>query len=258
MIEILKIGFLNLTIVDIIDIAIVAVLIFWLYRALRETVAVQILVGLVIIIALSFITEAINLKALNWILRTISDIWLLAFIILFQPELRRLLLMITRNPFFRLFVRSKYSETFGEVVETVIELSEKHIGALIVFTRTQNVEMTVDTGIPMNAVVSQELLVSIFNPKSPLHDGAVIIDNQMALAARCILPLSSATKFNGKNLGTRHRAGLGLSEQVDSLVIIVSEETGSISIAEEGELTLNIPKDKISSYIRSKLSEKSK
>ena len=258
MIEILKIGFLNLTIVDIIDIAIVAVLIFWLYRALRETVAVQILVGLVIIIALSFITEAINLKALNWILRTISDIWLLAFIILFQPELRRLLLMITRNPFFRLFVRSKYSETIGEVVETVIELSEKHIGALIVSTRTQNVEMTVDTGIPMNAVVSQELLVSIFNPKSPLHDGAVIIDNQMALAARCILPLSSATKFNGKNLGTRHRAGLGLSEQVDSLVIIVSEETGSISIAEEGELTLNIPKDKISSYIRSKLSEKSK
>jgi diadenylate cyclase len=258
MIEILKIGFLNLTFVDIIDIAIVAGLIFWLYRALRETVAVQILVGLVIIIALSFITEAINLKAVNWILRTISDIWLLAFIILFQPELRRLLLMITRNPFFKLFVRSKYSETISEVVEAMIELAEKHIGALIVFTRTQNVEMTVDTGIPIHAVVSQELIVSIFNPKSPLHDGAVIIDNQLVLAARCVLPLSSATKFSGKNLGTRHRAGLGLSEQVDSLVIIVSEETGGISIAEGGELTLNIPKDKISSFIRSKLSEKSK
>ena len=110
----------------------------------------------------------------------------------------------------------------------------------------------------MNAIVSQELLVSVFNPKSPLHDGAVIIDNQLVLAARCILPLSSATKFDGKNLGTRHRAGLGLSEQVDSLVIIVSEETGGISIAEGGELTLNIPKEKISSYLRSKLSEKSK
>ncbi len=258
MLEIFKIGFLNFTVMDLIDIGIVAVLIFWLYRALKGTIAVQILVGLVVIIALSFITEAINLRALNWILRTISDIWLLAFIILFQPELRRLLLMITRNPFFRLFVKSKYSETIREAMDAVIELAEKHIGALLVFTRTQNVEMTVDTGIPLHAVVSQELLVSIFNTKSPLHDGAVIIEDQLIIAARCVLPLSSVTKYDGKNLGTRHRAGLGLSEQVDAVVLIVSEETGSISFADSGELTLNVPKDRISSYLRSKLSEKSK
>jgi diadenylate cyclase len=258
MLEILKIGFLNLTVIDLIDIGIVAVLIFWLYRALRGTIAVQILVGLVVIIGLSFITEAINLRALNWILRTISDIWLLAFIILFQPELRRLLLMITRNPFFKFFVKSKYSETIREAVDAIIELSEKHVGALLVFTRTQNVEMTVDTGIPLQSVVSQELLVSIFNTKSPLHDGAVIIEDQLIIAARCVLPLSSVTKYEGRNLGTRHRAGLGLSEQVDAVVIIVSEETGSISFADSGELTLNIPKDKISSFLRSKLSEKAK
>ncbi|MGA2298868.1 MAG: diadenylate cyclase CdaA [FCB group bacterium] len=255
MLELFKLGFLNVTVTDVIDIIIVAALLFWIYRALRETIAVQILFGLVIIIFLSFITEAANLKALNWILRTIKDIWLIAFIVLFQPELRRLMLRITSSPFFKLFVRSKYSETIDEVVDSAIELSEKHIGALIVFVRGQNIEMTVDTGIPLQAIVSQELLISVFNTKSPLHDGAVIIDNQLIVAARCVLPLSSTTKYLHRNLGTRHRAALGLSEQVDTVVLIVSEETGGISLAEKGELTMNIPKDRLASLLNAKLTK---
>ncbi len=255
MIELFKIGFLTINLIDLFDIAIVTTLFYWLYRALKNTVAVNVLFGLVIIIGLSFITEVINLKSMNWILRTISDIWLIAFIILFQPELRKLLLLITRSPLFKVFVQSRIAETIDEVLDSAKELSEKHIGALMVFPRSQNVQMTMDTGIRLQARVSKELLISIFNTKSPLHDGAVIIDNEMVLAARCILPLSQVTKYKGKNLGTRHRAGLGLSEQVDAVVLLVSEETGGISIADSGELTLNIPIEQLPTVLSAKLSD---
>lgn len=253
--ELFKIGFLTVSIIDLIDILIVSALFYWLYRALKDTVAVQILFGLVILIGLSFITEAINLKSINWILRAVANVWLLAFIVLFQPELRKVLLMITRSPLFRFFIKSKMSKTIDEVIDTVFELSEKHVGALIVFTRSQNVKMTVDTGIPLQAFVSKELLISIFNTKSPLHDGAVIIDNELIIAARCVLPLSTVTKYKGRNLGTRHRAGLGLSEQVDSITLIVSEETGGISIAESGSMILNISREQLPQILGAKLAD---
>jgi diadenylate cyclase len=115
--------------------------------------------------------------------------------------------------------------------------------------------MTVDTGIPLQSMVSKELLLSIFNTKSPLHDGAVIIDNNMIVAARCVLPLSSQTKFGNKNLGTRHRAALGLSEQADTIVLVVSEETGGISISESGDMTLNIQHDEIGEILTNRLSQ---
>lgn len=255
MIELFKIGFLSVTLFDLLDIALVTALFYWLYKALKDTVAVNVLFGLVIIIGLSFITEVINFRSINWILKTISDIWLIAFIILFHQEIRKLLLLITRSPLFKAFVKSKIAETIDEVLDSAKELSEKHIGALMVFPRTQNVQMTIDTGIRLQASVSKELLISIFNTKSPLHDGAVIIDNQMVLAARCILPLSGVTKYKTKNLGTRHRAGLGLSEQVDAVVLIVSEETGAISIADSGELTLNIPIDHLPAVLAAKLAD---
>ncbi|MDA3843737.1 MAG: diadenylate cyclase CdaA [Candidatus Kapabacteria bacterium] len=255
MIDIFSIGFVNITLMDLVDIGIITITFYWLYRSLKNTVAIQILFGLVIIVSVSFITEAANLKSVNWILSIIKDIWLIAFVVLFQPELRRLLLKLTRSPIFNLFVRSKISETIDFVIEASIEFSEKHVGALIVFTRTQNVEMTVDTGIALNASVSKELLASIFNTKSPLHDGAVIIDNQMIIAARCVLPLSTVTRYDKKNLGTRHRAGLGLSEQVDTIVLIVSEETGNISIAESGTIDIDIPKDQFPAILRKRLAE---
>ncbi len=255
MTELFRIGFLNVTLVDVADILLVAVMFYWLYRALKNTIAVKILFGLMIIIGLSFITEAINLRSVNWILRTISDIWLLAFIILFQPELRKVLVLVTRTPLFRLFVKSKISETIDEVFEAVIEMSEKHTGALIVFPRSQNVQMTIETGIILQGAVSKELIVSIFNTKSPLHDGAVIIDNNMIVAARCMLPLAKISKVHGKNLGTRHKAALGLSEQVDAVVLIVSEETGWISIADSGDIKFNIDYDDLPKILRAKLAE---
>jgi len=242
-------------VIDLLDIGIVATLFYWVYRALRNTIAIQILLGMVIILGLQFFTEAINLRSLNWIINTIWNVWLIAFVVLFQPELRKMLLIITRSPIFRLFVKPKISRYLDDVIEAIIELAEKHVGALIVFTKSQNVQMTVDTGIPLQAVISKELILAIFNVKAPLHDGAVILDNNMIVAARCILPLSSATKYGSKNLGTRHRAALGLSEQVDSLILIVSEETGGISIAQGGELTLNISEKEFSNILKFRLAE---
>ncbi len=256
MLEIFKIGFIDVSFVDVVDILIIAFIAYWLYRALKDTVAVQILFGFLILIGLQFIAKAVGLKSVNWILKNITDIWLLTFIILFQPELRRLTLKITRSPLFRIFVKSKISETIDEIIEAVKEFSDKHVGALIVFVRSQNIEMTIDTGVSLNAEVSKELLLAIFNTKAPLHDGAVVIENQTIVAARCILPLSAVTKYGGKNLGTRHRAGLGLSEQTDAVILIVSEETGAISIAEGGMLTYNIEKDEIKSALKFKLSDR--
>lgn len=255
MFDLFKISVLNVTFMDLIDIGLVAIAFYWLYKVLKDTIALQIFFGLFIIIAISFITDIFKLKSLNWILRAIQDIWLLAFVILFQPELRRLLLLITRSPIFQIFIKSKISETIDEVIDTAVELSEKHIGALVVFIRSQNVEMAVDTGINLQATVSRELLISIFNTKSPLHDGAVIIQNDLVVAARCVLPLSTLTKYDGKNLGTRHRAGLGLSEQVDVVVLIVSEETGGISIADGGDLTLDISRTELAGILSKKLSK---
>lgn len=258
MVELFKIGFISISLLDLLDVAIVAAITLWVYKALKDTIAVQILFGLIILTILSFTTEAINLKSMNWILKTIKDIWLLAFIILFQPELRRLLLRITRSQLFTIFTKSKINEALSEVVSAAVELSEKHIGALIVFTRSQNVQMTIETGIPMQAIVSKELIISIFNTKSPLHDGAVIIDEDTIISARCVLPLSNITKYEGRNLGTRHRAGLGISEQIDVVVLIVSEETGSISVAESGQLILNIQKDRLNLILNDFLSSKQK
>lgn len=241
MIELFRIGFLSVTLTDLLDIVVVAVLIYWLYSTLRSTVAVQILFGLLGVVLLSFVVSSANMKVLSWIINSIMSVWLLAFIILFQPELRRVLTELTQTRLFQMFSRGGITQTIDEVIEAVKELSEKHIGALIIFTRGQNIRVTIETGIPLRAVVSSELLVSIFNPRSPLHDGAVVIEGNTIVAARCILPLSSQRKHQGRNLGTRHRAALGISEQADVLTLVVSEETGSISIAVRGQLISDLP-----------------
>lgn len=255
--EIFEIGFVKFTLFDLLDIFLVSIIFYWVYRALKNTVAVQILFGLVILIGLKFITEAANLSSINWILETIQDIWLIAFIVLFQPELRKVLLLLTRTPFFQLFVKTRYSEAIDELIEALEDLSSKHTGALIVLPRSQNVQMTIDTGIPLQAEVSSELILSIFSTKSPLHDGAIVIDKNVIVAARCILPLSSEKKFGGRNLGTRHRAALGLSEQIDAIILIVSEETGWISIADSGKITFDVNIDDLNVIIQNKLSNQS-
>lgn len=252
--ELFRIGFLTVTVVDLIDILIIGVVFYMVYRSLRDTVAVQILILLVIVLGLGFVAEAANLKTVNWVLRRLADIGLIAFVVLFQPELRRVLLLITQTRLFRWFMRVTNSDMIDDVVQAIQDMASKHIGALIVFSRAEHVKVTVETGIELRAAVSSELLMSIFNPRSPLHDGAVVIDNRIIVAARCVLPLSSRQRWETRNLGTRHRAGLGLSEQADVVALMVSEETGGISVAYQGELTLDIPPENLKETLQEHLS----
>jgi diadenylate cyclase len=254
MIELFKISFLSVSVIDVLDILLVTWVLYFLYQASKNTVAVQMFVAIVIMLTLYFITEALHLRLLNLILRTLSGIWLIGFIVLFAPEIRRLMSVIVRSRLFSFFGRSQLSETIDEIVKAAIEMSEKHVGALIVFTRSTNIKMTIETGIPMQAALSKELLLSIFNTKSPLHDGAVIIQNGTIEAARCILPLSLTTRYKGKHLGTRHRAAMGISEQADVLVLVVSEETGRINLVEEGEFIPNVTPANLDAVLSQRLS----
>jgi diadenylate cyclase len=234
--ELFKIGFLTVTIVDIFDILLVSFIFYRLYLVIRGTVAAQIFVGLLLILAFSFIAEATNLKAMNWILRTLTDIWVIAFIILFQPELRRLLVLLGRTRIIRSFFKIDVEESIEEIISAASELARKHHGMLVVIVRSTTLRTFVDTGTPLQARISKALLVSIFNPRSPLHDGAVIVHDRIIEAARVTLPLSQTSNIGDTVLGMRHRAALGISEQADVVAIMVSEETGKISIADNGIL----------------------
>jgi diadenylate cyclase len=235
-VELFKIGFLSFTLIDLLDVALVSLIAYRLYSLMRGTIAAQAFVGLVLILAFSFLAQALNLRAMSLILQELRSIWVIAFIILFHPELRRLLVLVGRNPVIRYLIKTDLDESINEVVAAVTELSKKKQGALIVFARFTDIKPNVDMGTKMEALVSRSLLLSIFNPRSPLHDGAVVIKDKLIEAARCILPLSNTAEWEGQPLGTRHRAGLGISEQADVVVVIVSEETGIVSLAEEGTL----------------------
>jgi diadenylate cyclase len=251
MFELIKIGFLTVSFLDVIDILIVAFIVYKLYNILRGTIAAQIFIGLIIILIFSFIAQAIQLKALNWLLKLITDIWVIAFVILFQPEIRRLLVILARNPVMKIFGKHDIHESAEIIVDAAFELSQKQYGALIVIIRETGIRSYVESGEILNAKLSKSLLTSIFFPKSSLHDGAVIVKGNIVEAARCTLPLSATTQVDGENLGMRHRAGLGISEQADVISIIVSEETGGISVAENGIITSGLSKDSL----RKKLKE---
>jgi diadenylate cyclase len=237
--DLVNIGFLRFTVIDLIDIGIVAFVLYRLYAVMRGTIAAQIFIGLLLIIAVSFLSRTLDMKLLSWMLRTAGDIWVIALVILFQPELRRILLLVGRNGFFTSFERFNVDQAMEALVAAAGELAMRRFGALIVVTRTSDISFTVDTGIPINAALSKEMIVSIFNPKSPLHDGAVVVSGETMKSARVILPLSAVTRASDIMLGTRHRAALGISEQSDAFVIVVSEENGTISYAREGKLYYN-------------------
>jgi len=251
MVELFKIGFLTISLSDVVDIMIVSFIVYKLYTLLRGTIAAQIFIGLMIILIISFVAQAINLKALSWMLKLLTDIWVIAFVILFQPEIRRLLVILARNPIFRIFARSEYPEAANIIADAAFELSQQQHGALIVIVRSTGIRGYTETGEILNARLNKELLTSIFFPRSPLHDGAVIVKNNVIEAARATLPLSTTLRVNNESLGMRHRAALGISEQADVISIIVSEETGSISIAENGTLTQGLSKDALKKRIES-------
>jgi len=243
MVELFRIGFLSVNLFDIFDILIVSFIVYRLYSFLKGTIASQIFLGLMMVLVLSFLVQLSNLKALSWLLKLVSDIWVIAFIILFQPEIRRLLVILARNPFVKLFVKSNTVQSTEAIVDAAFEMSRLQHGALIIVIKSTGIRGISESGEVLNARLSKELLRAIFYPRSPLHDGAVVVKGNLIESARVTLPLTQLNSYNGESLGTRHRAGIGISEQADVISVIVSEETGSISVAENGHLTRGLSKD---------------
>ncbi|MBX2976986.1 MAG: diadenylate cyclase CdaA [Ignavibacteriaceae bacterium] len=250
MFELFRIGFLSFQFLDLIDIIIVTFILYKLYTFLKGTIASQIFLGLMIVLFLSFTAQAVNLKGLSWLLKFITDIWIIAFIILFQPEIRRLLVILARSPIFRFNVKPEAAINSQIIADAAFELSQHQHGALIIVIKSSGIRGFAETGEMLNAKLSKDLLTSIFFPRTSLHDGAVIVNNGIIEAARVTLPLSSTTIINGESLGMRHRAGIGISEQADVLSVIVSEETGTISIAEGGVLTQGLSKEALKKRLR--------
>jgi diadenylate cyclase len=225
---------LNLTI-DILDIIIVAFLFYRVFLLIRGTRAAQMFIGLFLLIIVSFVARWLNMNALNWILSSLKTVWIIAFVILFQPELRRALSLLGQNRILGYFIKVEESSTVSEIVKACHQLTQNGLGAIIAIEQDVGLRNYIETGTPIDGHVTAELLVTIFTPPSPLHDGAIIIEKNRIIAAGCILPLSQNPRL-AKSLGTRHRAGLGLSEETDALVIIASEETRTISLAHGGKL----------------------
>ena len=235
----LKELFLNVRIRDIIDILIVAFAFYKLFMLIRETRAEQLTKGIIVLFVATKISEWLELFTVYWILEKTMTVGVLAILIVFQPELRRGLEYIGRSRFFtKSFAEIKdesLSQVVDEIVDAVASLSRQKIGALIVMERETGLSEVVETGTRIDGKISSGLLINIFIPNTPLHDGAVLIKDDIVKAAGCFLPLTDNASLS-KELGTRHRAALGISEKSDCLAIIVSEETGAISIAENGSL----------------------
>ena len=228
-----KIGFITVTLVDIFDLLIVSWIFFTVYRYFKGTRAGQMLVGLIILLIASFLSNAMGLSATSWLVNRFQTVWVVAFVILFQPEIRRLLIYVGQHRFFQKIFRMGSTQTIEAIVETIIELQKRKWGALIVIQRETGLRTYKEAGMPLKAVVKAPLLISLFNPTSPLHDGAVIIQNDIIESAACILPLTDSTSIS-PDMGTRHRAALGLAEETDAIVVVLSEESKKVSIAEDG------------------------
>ena len=235
----------------IVDILIVAILFYWAYVFLKETRAMRILYGLLFLLAFMALGKLLNLVLLNWLLKNLMTMLIVAIPIVFQPELRNALEKLGRSRFLGDLNLSKegYGYLVGELVTAASSLSKQKIGALIVIARQTGLREYIDNGISMDATVSSSLLRSIFFPRSPLHDGAVIISGDKIISACSVLPVSQMSLSS--SLGTRHKAGLGITEISDAIAIIVSEETGSISMAVGGKLEVRISEERLQNRLSS-------
>lgn len=225
------------------EIFLIYMVVYVVLRIMQGTSGTSILRGLAFIIVLIsigvlFFVRRLQLYTIDWLMTEFVPVFIIPIIILFQPEFRRALLRLGQNPVFGLFLKSEHQVT-NEIIKAVEHLSKNKLGALIAIERDIGLDNFVETGTKLNADVSSELLNTIFWPGSPLHDGAVIIREQKISAAGCLFPLTEKTELS-KSLGTRHRAGIGLTEETDAMVIIVSEETGTISTGFKGVLNRNI------------------
>jgi uncharacterized protein (TIGR00159 family) len=224
---------------DVIDILIVAAVIYWIILLIRGTRSFQILIGLVLLIIALLVSQLGRLLTLHWILNNFLSSIILIIVVIFQHDIRRALSTVGKNPFFFEPSSPHGAPIVEEIIDAALSMARRRTGALIVLEREAEVDKHVEVGVPIGATVTKELITTIFSPPSPLHDGAILIQGGTLTSARCFLPLTANPRLV-KTLGARHRAALGLTEETDAVVIVVSEEKGVISLAIAGKLTRNL------------------
>lgn len=222
---------------DILDVVIVSYLFYRFFLLFRGTRAIQLVTGVGILIVTTFAVHFIQLQTISWILAKFWTIGVVAILIVFQPEVRRALTRMGQSPFLKPALLEK--KFINALVQSVLELSRLRQGAIIVFERNTGLEEYIESGVRMDSEYSIEVIITIFTPTTPLHDGAVIVRHNAIIAAGCLLPLTDNPNLS-RVYGTRHRAAIGLSEDSDALIIVVSEETGSISLAVSGKISSNL------------------
>ncbi len=235
---------------DLVDILIVSVAIYEFLKLIRGTHAVQMVLGSGLLVALFFLSRWAPLETVNWLIRNMVGFVVFAAIVLFQGDIRRALAHVGRAPFFRYLARTESDdETIEEIVVAATMLASRKTGAIIAIEREIGLRHYVESGILLDAALTYDLLASIFQPTSPLHDGAVIVQEGRVAAAACFLPLTVNPRL-GRELGTRHRAAIGLTEENDAVSIVVSEETGTISLALEGQIERDLTPDQLRSRLQ--------
>ncbi len=236
---------------DIADILVVAFLLYEALLLIRGTRAVQMAIGGTVLMALFYGSRWGHLETVNWLIRNFFAYVVFAVIVLFQSDIRRALAHLGRAPFFRYFAKAESAEeSIEELIVAATMLSSQRIGAIIALERQIGLRNYIEGGIPLEAVLTYDLLVSIFQPTAPLHDGAVIVQDDKIAAAACFLPLTINPKLS-KELGSRHRAAIGLTEENDAIAIVVSEETGSISLVVEGQIDRGLTPNDLREQLRS-------
>ena len=236
---------------DLLDILIVSILVYELLKLIRGTRAVQLAIGIAAIVGLFYLSQGLQLETLNWLIRNIIGYVVFAAIVLLQADIRRALVHLGRGRLFRrLEGKNTDDETVEELVVATTTLSAKKTGAIIVIERAIGLRNYIESGITLDAQLTYDLLVSIFQPTSPLHDGAVIVQGDRIAAAACFLPLTINPRLN-RELGSRHRAAIGVTEENDSVAIVVSEETGKISVVEDGDIEHDIDSERLRARLNS-------
>ena len=241
----------NHSILDIIDILIVAFILYRVYKMVENTRAITLTKGLLVLLALTIVTSWLELHAINWLLQKVVTLLFVALPIVFQPELRRALEHIGEGRFFKRSVLLNYEEAcslVSELTTAVMKMSSTKTGALIVLERNIGLNDICASGIHIDGIVSAEFLLNVFIPNTPLHDGAAVIRGNRLVAAGCLLPLTDNRSLSTE-LGTRHRAAIGLSEQCDAVIVIVSEETGTVSVAEAGRIFRHLDAQQLEQYL---------
>jgi diadenylate cyclase len=235
----------------VLEILILATDIFWAFRFIRGTRGGQMVTGLLaLLLSLTIITRVLDLKVLNVLMNQMFGVLALSLVVIFQPELRRMLAELGTLSVFTNAQQQR--ESIEDIVQTADRLSPVHIGALIALERNQPLSEVVEGGVPINAELTPEMLETIFFPNNAIHDGGVVVRDNRILRAACIFPLTSRTDLS-KSLGTRHRAALGLSEETDAIVVVLSEETGAISYARRGQLTSNVTVDELRAFLSAEM-----